>query len=315
MPIFVFLQVSKKWPSQNLENTVFIIILVFGLLPVLLAFIDVIIERGGVIGYGNFKIDFSRIPKWGASEFTVPDNIGLPNHLIDSSRVPDILDALTKSAKCDVAIVDLKDGQAWWEIRLFVLLAGAERLRKPEKIVFVGKKGGIDNSFLGWSHPYELLDRLLKKHPEYLRSYHAARAAAKKWELVEPINLTTQSPESFISEWMRQGLDVKHNVKGFDEKGFPKIIFAEQLLAYDLEKEVKTEEEPKRINIARLNDLFEEVLYKENIDESLKPERKIEKFFESKLDYLAVTQNGKYLHLVSRLMVLNTIIRTMVEKK
>lgn len=315
VPIFVFLQVNKKWPSQNLENTVLIIILVFSLLPVLLAFIDVIIERGGVIGYGNFKIDFSRIPKWGASEFTVPVNIGLPNQPVDSSSIHCILNALNNSTTCDVLIIDLKEGQSWWETRLLVLLAGAVWLKKPEKVVFVGKESEIDKSFLGWSHPHELLKCLLKDNdrPEYLRSYYSSMAIARQWELVEPVLPGLVPPRPPFTQ---SGLGGEYSRMAFDNNtGLPNELFAAQLLATDLGKNVESQEQIKLVNRDVLDKLFSDVLRIERVDESWTSERQISKFFNSDSDYLAVTQNGKFLHLVSRLTVLNAVVRTLVEKK
>lgn len=316
--IFVVLRITIKWPSQEHETKVLIGMLLFSLLPIVLALVDVFIERGGVFEYRGIKIDFSKIQKWGGSEITVSDNIGLPNQPLNSSSMPDILDALEKSMTCDVLIIDLKEGQAWWETRLLVLLAGAVRLKKPEKVVFVGKDGGIDKCFQGWSHPHELLPFILKAHPQYLRSFHAAQAAARKRELVEPVNpINPTNPWSapIIPDWMNTGLVVVHNVNSFDKDGLPKEMLAERLLAYDLGAEVENKEGSKRINLVRLEELFRPVLFKERIDESWKPERQIEKFFESKFDYLAVTQDRRYLKLVSRLTVLNAVVRTLVEKK
>ena len=63
-------------------------VMVFSLLPIILTFIDVFIERGGMFEYRGMKIDFSLIPKRGGSEFTVPVNIGLPNQSVDNSSMP-----------------------------------------------------------------------------------------------------------------------------------------------------------------------------------------------------------------------------------
>lgn len=84
------------------------------------------------------KIDFSQMRGKGLSDFDMPVNVGLPDFPLDSSRTHDILDALREAASCDVVIIDFKEGQAWWETRLLVLLAGAVRRKKPEKVVFVG---------------------------------------------------------------------------------------------------------------------------------------------------------------------------------
>jgi hypothetical protein len=44
-------------------------------------------------------------------------------------------------------IIDLKESQAWRETRLLVLLVGVERLKKPEKIVFVVTDAGKGQCF------------------------------------------------------------------------------------------------------------------------------------------------------------------------
>lgn len=316
--IFVALRITIKWPSQDHETKVLIGMLLFSLLPIVLTFVDVFIERGGVFEYRGVKIDFSQVPKMGTIDLTVPINIGVPGQPVSDSSTTEILDALRQATACDVVIIDLEEGQAWWETRLLVLLAGAERLKKPEKVVFVGKDSGIDKCFQGWSHPSELLPHLLQAHPQYLRSFHAARAAARQWELVEPVNPGGPVNPGIVPPqpvWMQAGLATQHPWMAFDSTGLPNMLFAEQLLASDLGAKVESQEQPQKISLVRLEDLFRSVLYKERIEESWKPECQIEKFFESKSDYFAVTQNGKFVHLVSRLTVLNSIIKTLVEKK
>jgi hypothetical protein len=57
----------------------------------------------------------------------------------------------------------------------------------PDKIVFLGKHANIDRQFRGWSYARELLPRLLAAHPQYARSLNSALAAARQWQLVEPM--------------------------------------------------------------------------------------------------------------------------------
>ena len=76
--------------------------------------------------------------------------------------------------------------KAWWETRLLVLLAGAVRHKKPDKIVFVGKDANMDRRFQGWSYVDDLLPQLVTAHPQYARSVESAWAAARHRELVEP---------------------------------------------------------------------------------------------------------------------------------
>ena len=188
-------------------------------------------------------------------------------------------------------------------------------------MVFVGRDGGVDGCFQGWGYSVKLLPYLLKlkAHPQYLRSYHAAQAAARQWELVEPVNppdpvnpaVAPPQPPS-----MQAGLATMHPWMAFDSAtGLPNALLAEQLLASDLGQKLESGEGPRTISLVRLNEVFQPVLYKAAIDTSWPTERQMTEFFDSDSDYLAVTQKGKYLSLTSRLSVLNAFVRSVVEKK
>jgi hypothetical protein len=293
-------------------------VLVFSVLPIVLVLVDAVIERGGVIQYGDVKIDFSQVQQTGLSGLTVPANIGVRGQPVNDSSTTQILDTLRRATTCEVIIIDLEDGQAWWETRLLVLLAGAVRLRKPEKVAFVGKDGGIDGFFQGWSHPHELLPLLLEAHPQYRRSYHAAQAAAEQWKLIEPVtsarlgNPVAVPPQPL---WIH-GLASKHPWMAFDSTtGLPNPLLAEQLLASELGEQVESQEQPKTISLVRLEELFRPVLHKEKIDEPWPAKQQLDSFFGSDAAYLAVTRNGQYSTLVSRLTVLSGIVKTLLEKK
>jgi len=305
--------------SAKSDTAVFISVVLASLLPVVLAVLDIIIERGGVIEYGSVKIDFSKVSQTGMSEIAMPVNIGLPNQPVDSSSMPDILGALSEAASCDVVIIDLGNGKAWWETRLLVLLAGAVRLKKPEKVVFVGKDGGVDKCFQGWSHPHELLPLLLETNSQYELSYNKALAEIDRAELVEytnfkdPVNPGIEQP---LPEWIKRGLNYNYYVPAFNEKGLLTPLFAEQLLAYDLDSKVEYNEEegPKTINITNLKELFGSVLYKKNVDETWASKQQMTTFFEINTDYFAITIDGRYKSIVSKMSVLNSMIKQLVMK-
>ena len=318
--VLTVLKRAGEWQiSEQSDTAVLIGVVLVSLLPVLLAILDIIIERGGVIEYGGVRIDFSQVPQMGMSGFTVPTNIGVPGQAVSDSSTTEILEALREATACEIIVINLEEGQAWWETRLLVLLAGAVRLKKPDKVVFIGKEGGVDGCFQGWGYSVKLLPYLLKAHPQYLRSYHAAQAAARQWELVEPvnppdpINLAAAPPQPHL---MQAGLATMHPWMAFDSAtGLPNTLLAEQLLASDLGQKLESEEGPRTINLVRLNDIFQPVLYKTAIDTSWPTERQITEFFDSDFDYLAVTQRGKYLSLTSRLSVLNAFVKSVVAKR
>jgi len=318
MALVAILRTTTGWPTEKSETTVLIGILLFSALPILLALLDAIIERGGIIQYGDIKIDFSVVQKGGISGLTVPVNIGVRGEPVNDSSTTQILEVLRQAITCEVIIVDLEEGQAWWETRLLVLLAGAERLRKPEKVAFVGKDGGIERCFQGWGHPYELLPRLLKAHPQYSRSYHTAQAAFEQWKLVEPIMPPAPGLPPGVPP-APPGLNrlaSRHPWMAFDLRtGLPNPLLAEQFLATDLGEEVERQEAPKPINLVRLEELFRPVLRKERIDESWPPSQQLDCFFGSDAAYLAVTRNGQYSMLASRLTMISGIVKNLLEKK
>jgi hypothetical protein len=311
--IIAALRATIQWPGQQSETTILIGILLLSLLPILLAIVDVVIDRGGVIEYGGVKIDFSQVQKMETPGITVPVNIGAPGQQVSDSGTTEILDALRKATTSDTVIIDLEEGQAWWETRLLVLLAGAVRLKKPGKVVFVGTDGGITQCFQGWGYAGELLPCLLQAHPQYPMSYHKALAASRQWEMVEPIGTGNTPPPP---NWIVNGLAAQHTWMAFNgTTGLPNPLLAEQFLAHDLGVEVESKEQPKRISLVRLEELFRPVLHKENVEETSPAEEQLSAFFNSDSPYIGITGNGKYKTLASRISVLNTIVRSLVEKK
>ncbi|MGH8624834.1 MAG: hypothetical protein ACREYC_06060 [Gammaproteobacteria bacterium] len=245
---------------------------------------DVFIERDGVIEYGGVKIDFSKVPQMGVSGFTVPVNIGFRGAPVTDSSTTQILDVLKQATTCDAVIIDLEEGQAWWETRLLVLLAGAERLKKPEKIVFVGTEARKEQCFQGWAHPNDLLPCLVQAHPQYLRSLQTARAAPRQWEMVEPVNpVFPGNPPATPGQppWMSGALATRHAWMAFDgATGLPNEHLAEQLLASELGEKVESQEEPRKISLVRLDELFRPVLSKDSIDQGWSTDRQISTFLE-----------------------------------
>jgi hypothetical protein len=315
------LRSTIQWPSEKSENHVLLGILLISLLPVLLALLDVFSDRGGVIEYKGVKIAFAQAQSTGFSEITVPVNIGARGEPLNASGKAPILDALKQATTGGTVIIDLEEGQAWWETRLLVLLAGADRLKKPDKLVFIGTVAGREQCYLGWAYSGDLFRHLVRDHPQYLRSLEATRAAARQWQLVEPINPqnpTNPGEKPAQPPWMQGAL-----ATGYawwwafnDLDGLPNELLAEQLLATDLGEKIERPLQGSRtISATRLDDLFSSVLIKEHIEQNLSTDQQIEEFFDGDAPYLAITQNGRYSRLVARLTVLNLVVRTLAVRK
>jgi hypothetical protein len=306
--IFVIAKTFNLWPiSETSDTAVLIGTLIISLLPILLSLVDIIVERGGVIEGGGLKIDLSHVPHTGGG-FKVPSNIGVPGKAVQDSDTTNILDALRDATESEVVVIDLEDGRAWWETRLLVLLAGAVKLGRPDRLVFVGRESATEKCFQGWGAASTLLRRLLKASPEYALSYHKAVAASRQWELVEPPG-TGNAPA-----WMT-GLATQHPWMAFDSNTkLPNLLLLPQLLAADLGAIIESQEAPKPINLNRLEELFGRLLHMDVIDESWPAERQARAFFDSDSPYLAVTRNREYSTLMSRASLLNVAVRNLIEK-
>ena len=309
------LRATVNWPSDASTNTVVIGILLLSLLPVLLAILDIIIGKGGSIGYKEFKIDFGKVQQSGLSGFTIPANIGVPGLPVADSATSNILETLRQATSTSIVVVDLEDGHAWWETRLLVLISGAERLRKPDKIVFVATEEGRQRIFQGWAEPEDLLQQLLKEDEKYLRGFYAARAAAKQWELYGPLELTP--PNTYfqmppLPVWIQSRIAMNHSWMAFSiENGLPNELLAEQYLQNELGNAIEQSPEgSKHISIARLNAVFKPILIKQAIDTTWTNEKQTNTFFTNDTDFIAITENGKYSTLVPKLSLINEALKS-----
>lgn len=113
------------WPGASIETLVLTGLLIVALTPPALAVIDMIASRGGTFEYaGLLKISFAAAVA-PHSLSAVPANIGLRGVPVADHNSHDIIATLRIAINSKVVIVDLEDGSAWWETRLFVLCAGA----------------------------------------------------------------------------------------------------------------------------------------------------------------------------------------------
>jgi hypothetical protein len=72
------LRASAGWPSAQSENAVLIGVLLLSLLPILLALLDVIIERGTIIEYAGVKVNFSQSRDTGTPSRVSEVNLSAP---------------------------------------------------------------------------------------------------------------------------------------------------------------------------------------------------------------------------------------------
>lgn len=311
---FLVLHFWLGWPHTDSVTVILIGIFILGILPILLALLDIIVERGGKVELKYFAIDLSKFTQNISPGITIPANIGIRGTAVYDSDTVKILDALKESKKSDVIVIDIEDGKAWWETRLLVLLSGAVRVGTPDKIVFRGTILGQEQTYIGWGYASELFEKLLPKNSKYEKAYFASKAAAKQWELIEPLD---PSLLSNIILPFQFGLVAgsKQNLVFDPQTGLPNEYVQEQILQSLLGLTVETFEQASgtlNITHGKLIDLFNDVLKKDQLDETWTKEEQVRVFFQNDLPYFTLTNNGKYLRMVSRLSIINEMFKNVV---
>jgi hypothetical protein len=314
--IVALVRATLGWPDKNADTVVLVGVLVVSLLPIVVAFLDLFIERGGVIEYRGVKIDLSPTKERATPGLALAGNIGAPGVPMTDSSTLQILDALRAATHTEVVIIDLEDGKAWWETRLLVVLAGAVRLGRPDKIVFVAKDANIDRQFQGWSYATDLLPHLIAAHPQYARSVDAAQGAARQWALVEPTSPPDPSaPAAAVPTkpaWIQGGLAESHAWMAFDPTtGLPNELFAEQVLQSDLGQKIEAKGGPRNVTLARIEELFRPVLVRQSIDLGWPSERQLETFLGLDAAFVALTRNGEYSAIASRAVLANEVLKSL----
>jgi hypothetical protein len=301
------LRIVAGWPSAQSEGTVLVGILVLALLPIALRLLDVVIDRGAVIEYGGLKLAFAQSRDMGTSGLTIAANIGVREKAITHSGTKEILDSLKQSSAHEVVVIDLEEGQAWWETRLLVLLAGAKRRGRPERIVFVGTDANTAQQFQGWACPSDLFPRLIKALPQFEEALLASQAVVQVLALAD-------LKSAGVTDWQPPlGPLAKDYEWMVRRDGLPNELIAEQVLQSELGARVEEQGGSRSITLVRLAELFGPVLNKGCIDLKWSAERQLDTFLDNQAPFLAITQDGRYLTLVPRLTLLNQLLKPVLK--
>lgn len=261
------LRAFSPWPSDRYEKEVLTAILILSLLPLILPFIDLFMDRGGSVAYGSLKIDFGQVRAAQGTSVSVPVNIGTRGQAINDSSGMQIESALRDATAADLVLIDLEDGQAWWESRLLVLLAGATRRRRPERFVFVAKEGGRAQVFQGWAFAAELLTLLTRSQTAYRIAIERARAATLQLESQDrAIALPPTAPPAVGWPTPQSPLVWSVN-RNHPELDGGEEVRDEKLLLEALQQQLTPEELSRAISPTRLVELFAPVLRRKAIDE------------------------------------------------
>ena len=273
-------------------------IVILSLLPVALLILDGLASSGGSVEVGQVKIALTAAAT--ARVLTVaPRNVAAGPNIGDSGS-EQIIDGLQRARSARIVVVNLEDGHAWWESRLLILCSGAVRLGRPEVIVFTASRHGKTDQFVGWAHPAEIQRRLLEANPVYATGYDRAMgiaATARQDQGLGKRSAALAPKQYIIHPPGREPTELNP-------------FLEEQLLA----DAVSTLEHPPReISIARLEDLLVTVLHSSAVDRTDLDSDWFKKALRSDEEYVAVTDTGTYVALMTRTEVISEVVLALSE--
>jgi hypothetical protein len=127
------------------------IAVLLGLLPIALVIL------GGVrsVGAGGVTVAFTAVQDVVSTKglitarSLIADNLGNPPGSVADSCSDTIIDSLKYAVGNHSVVVDLKEGDEWWETRLLVLVSGAARLSFPRAVVSLVRPPSPVSSWAG----------------------------------------------------------------------------------------------------------------------------------------------------------------------
>lgn len=159
----VGLRQANALPDDRISAGLLLGAALLSLVPVFLSVLDRVAGSGGAVeGPGGVKISFAAVEvsaRVDVSRTMISNNLGTvtPGMSVADGGGADILQTLQSVLGSDVAVVELGEGQDWWQTRLLLLTAGATRLGRPHVLVFTATVSGRNKQFIAWARPSELL--------------------------------------------------------------------------------------------------------------------------------------------------------------
>lgn len=303
------LRQATALPGDRIGAWLLLGAVLLSLVPVFLIVLDRVAESAGTVeAPGGVKISFAAVEMSARIDIgrtTISGNLGstTPGVQVTDTEGTAILQALKPVLGSDVAVLDLGEGQEWWQTRLLLLTSGATRLGNPRVLVFIGAEHGRTKQFVGWGRPSELLRTHLRSaSPTLQQAYRNGQSRASQWALGEP------SPSN----------DKQVTLPWGDPLLVPSVKPEPQLIPeHFLLSELATLEPPGAmpdlaVTVPLLRGLFNAVLREDRVERNAPDEKWRDAILGDTDDYLAVTERGAYITLVSRQAAVNAVLRSLI---
>ena len=309
------LRQANALPGDRISAWLFLGAVLLALVPVFLTVLDLVVERGGTVeAPGGVKISFAAVEvsaQVDVSRTTISTNLGgtSPGVSVADIGGATVLQTLKPALGSDVAVLELGEGQEWWQTRLLLLTAGATRLGYPRVLVFTASISGRTKQFVAWATPEELLRiHLRNASPQMQLAYKRAQAHAGQWALGEPVAGGDQT----TLPWAVPGDTTA--ATAYPPGAPPPQLIPEQFLLTELAclEPPNPPMEDLAVTVPLLRALFTAVLRVDSIERDDPEERWRGAILGGTDDYFAITERGAYVTLVSRRAAVNAVLRSLI---
>jgi hypothetical protein len=316
------LRQANALPGDRISAWLFLGAVLLALVPVFLSVLDLVVERGGTVeAPGGVKISFAAVEvsaRVDVSRTTISSNLGgTPGVSVADTAGATILQTLKPVLGSDVAVIELGEGQEWWQTRLLLLTAGATRLGYPRVLVFTASVSGRTKQFVAWATPEELFRvHLSNASPRMQLAYQKAQALAGQWALGQPAVGPNGEPvpgNQVTLPWPVPGGAAA--ATAWPPGSPPPQLIPEQFLLNELAELEPPSLQPMTdlaVTVPLLRALFTAVLREDSVERDDPDDRWLGAILGGTDDYLAITERGAYVTLVSRPAAINAVLRSLI---
>jgi hypothetical protein len=279
----------SDWPDSGAMGWALLGAVLLSLLPVALVFLDGVAGRNGELEWKGLRLSFAgaATPAQGAM---VPPNVTSPGTPVVDSGMQSVLRTSEAAARDRLLVVDLASGQAWWESRLLMLCAVAAAGPRQGAVVFVAELSGQPNRFLGWATPAAVRDQLLASRPELRAAYQSAAADSVRTALGQATTVPMLSPSETAPPLVPSGQHLAQHIGRIEA------------------------EHRKPLSASGMQDLLAPVLITRSVDRTTDPQAWTTAALASQDDFIAVTDNGRYVGLMTWRSVVDTLLLGLVQQ-
>jgi hypothetical protein len=273
---------------------------------------------------GGVKISFEAASTRVAatvSSTTLSENLGtLGTEAANQSGMRSILRALRASERTEVTVVDLREGQTWWESRFFILVASAARRRSDQALAVIATDSEKLHSFVGWADPMRLLELHLAAHPVLNIAFQRAEARDLQWRMSLPTQIAEPAgappgpaAPGAVSRAMPWAPTTHMSLPPLlDEPPDPAFGF-ELFLQQELDSAAALHPDIRNaVTVNRVLELYRAVLVTDSVDVGATLEEWVQLISGPSRRFFALTSNGVFRALVPRDALLAALVGTLV---